>query len=249
MAGTVQSTGAFLINGFDATPYLKQFDTPMEQDILDCTTLSVTGLARTYQPGIAARSVTAEGLWSAVAGDATLSIDKTFGTAISSSAHQVITVTSIAPVFLESVLMFNTVEAKYSIKEVVGDLIMAQFEAKATDQTSFSDYAQGGWLIVPTTVTGAVNGTTYDSSTGGTGWFVHAHNVSADGTATVKVQHSTNGTVWVDLITFGGALAANTAAQSVDTSTSINRYIRAIVTAIGGTTAAVSVAMRVGYTG
>src|SRR5437762_1326692 len=124
MAGVVQQTGVFLINGFDASSYLKSVGHDHEQDILDCTTLSTTG-PRTYQPGLAARTVSAEGLWSVVANDAAQSIDKQFGTAISSSAHQIITIGDLAPVLLAPAYMYNTDEAKYSIKEVVGDLIMA----------------------------------------------------------------------------------------------------------------------------
>jgi hypothetical protein len=248
MAGVVQTTGAFLINGFDATSYLKSVERNAEQDILDCTTLGVTNMARTYQPGLASRTVSAEGLWSVVAGDATTSIDKEFGTALSSTAHPIVTIGDVAPVIGGPAYMYNLVEAKYSIKEVVGDLVMAQFEGKATDQTNNKSFATGVWLMTQQAVTATVNGTSYDSTSGGTGYMAQCHVTDGSALLTVKIQHSTDNSSWSDLVSFT-AFTVSSAEQKFSTVTSVNRYVRGIVSAFSGTSALVSVAIKIGYTG
>lgn len=243
----VQTTGVIFVNGFDLSETLKSIEETADVNMLDNTNFTNTG-AKTFQPGLNERRVSGEGYFAYNSSDDGFSIDKLYSDAFDSSATRLLTYCTEGAVTVGDIaVMMNTKQASYSVNQIPGELIMVNFEAVASAATGLNPYARGVWLMSQT-VTGAVNGSTYDNAAGSTGYLAQIHNTNADGTATVKVQHSTNGTVWADLIDFG-AFAALTADQSFDTAASVNRYVRAIVTAIGGTTAKVSVAIKLGYTG
>ena len=242
----VQTRAVLLINGFDLSGFFKSIDESATQDILDATTFDTDG-AKEFKVGGHEREISAEGFFSYNETDA-FSVDKLFSDAFSPSAERLfsfgmqggITVGDIA-------VMANLMQSQYAIKEVVNDLIMATFAAKPTKGATQSGYARGIWLMSQT-VTGAVNGTTVDNGASSVGYFAHVHNTNSDGTATVKIQHSVDGSTWADLIDFG-AVASVGAEQAVNTATTVNRYRRAITTAIGGTTNKVSVAFKSAYSG
>lgn len=244
----VQLAAVILMNGFDLSAYLKSIDESATQDALDNTNFAVTNGARTFQPGLNERVVSAEGFFAYDGVTDAFSVDRFFTEAFSSSAERLLTFGVQGSIDVGDIaVMMNTKQASFNIKEVVGDLIMTSFEAKASKDAAQSRYARGIWLMSQT-VTGAASGTTVDNAASSVGWFAHVHNTNSDGTATVKIQHSTDGSTWVDLIDFG-AVASLGAEQSANTATTVNRYRRAIVTAIGGTTAKVSVAFKSAYSG
>ncbi len=243
---TVQSTGIVLVNGYDLSAYFKTINTEAEQAILDSTNLATSG-ARTFNVGLNEHRVSGEGFFDYNSSTPADGLNKQLSDALGSTAALVMVGTDGATLGYPA-WMANVREKSFSIKEIVGDLIMVNFEATATNDTTNKAFATGVWLM-NATQTGAANGTGYDNSATSTGYFAQCHVTGSDGTATVKVQHSTNNSTWADLVTFGGAIASKTAAQASSTSTSVNRYVRAIVTAIGGTTAKVSVAIKLGYTG
>jgi hypothetical protein len=89
------------------------------------------------------------------------------------------------------------------------------------------------------TDTAATNGTTVDD-TAGTSFGAQAYlQVTAfTGTdVTVKVQHSTDGSTWTDLVAFTPTTAAHIGQRAtVSNSTSVNRYVRAATVTTGGFT-------------
>lgn len=236
------------MNGFDLSGYFRTVEEDAARDMHDSTAFDNTNGARTFLPGLHERSLSAEGFFAYDGVTDAFSIDKFLHDAFGASVERLLTVGLQGAVDLgDLAIMMNTKQSAFNVQETVGDIIMTTFEAKATKDATQSAYARGIWLMSQV-VTAAVDGATYDSVTGGIGYFAHVHNTNADGTATVKIQHSTNGTVWVDLIDFG-AVAALAAEQAVAISGTVNRYLRAIVTAIGGTTAKVSAAIKTPYTG
>src|SRR4030095_11126959 len=64
------------------------------------------------------------------------------------------------------------------------------------------------------------------------GAVAHLHVLAFTGTtATIKIQHSTDNSTWVDLITFTAVTAAGKQRATVNTGVTINRFVRAIVSA------------------
>jgi|GEM_PF-3325131 len=242
----VQTRAVILMNGFDLSGFLKTVDESATQDILDATSFDTDG-AKEFKVGGHEREFSAEGFFSYNATDA-FSVDKLFSDAFSASAERLFSFGMQGAIGVgEIAVMANLLQSEYAIKEVANELIMTTFVGKTSKGATQSPYARGIWLMSQT-VTGAVNGTTVDNGASSVGYFAHVHNTNSDGTATVKIQHSVDGSTWADLIDFG-AVASVGAEQAVNTATTVNRYRRAIVTAIGGTTSKVSVAFKSAYSG
>lgn len=77
-------------------------------------------------------------------------------------------------------------------------------------------------------------GPIYPTPNGGIGLLEVVGKGGGAGTLTVKVQHSTDGSSWVDLITFTGATVAH-AKERIQVAGNVNRYLRSLWTATGGT--------------
>lgn len=88
------------------------------------------------------------------------------------------------------------------------------------------------------TISATGNGTTYDSlnasTNGGVGVVQVVAKGGGAGTLTVTIQHSADGTTWVDKATFAGATVAHSFERVAVTGT-VNRYLRAIWIVTGGT--------------
>lgn len=83
--------------------------------------------------------------------------------------------------------------------------------------------------------TGNGNGTQVDNgaaSSNGAAGFLHVTAKSGTISLVVKVQHSSDGSTWADLITFSTVTAAN-ASERVAVTGTVNRYIRALWTLSG----------------
>jgi hypothetical protein len=197
-------------------------------------------------PGLMERTVTGESFFSYDASTDANSIDKTFADAMSTSANKHFL---IAPNGYSAVGDFcficNTKQASYSIQATVGELVMLNFEAKSTGDSTHGNHAVGASILMHATQTGTANGTSIDNGTTSTGYLAQCHvsEASSLSSVTVKVQHSTDNSSWADLATFT-AFTAIGAEQKFSTSTSVNRYRRAIVSAFSGTSAKVSVAFK-----
>lgn len=250
MAGTVQGSagaGIILCQGFDLSPYLQSIEVDQQQDMKDRTNFA-SGSAKEYAVGLADRSMKAEGFYGDNPANDTLSADYLFNSLFGAGQAFLLTAMPEGATVGNRAIMMNNVLAKYEPNIKVGELLMALFEAKATGKTGTQGSYARGIALMSQTVTGAVNGAAFDNVTTSVGWMCQVHNTNADGTLSGKVQHSTNGTVWVDLITVT-ALAANTAVQFLDTSTTVNEFRRFITTAIGGTTNKASVGFASPYSG
>lgn len=86
--------------------------------------------------------------------------------------------------------------------------------------------------------TATANGTTQDQTAatakGGVGFLVCTAAAGTTPTLDVKIQHSTNGSTWADLITFTQRTAKGAQRSALGETVTVNRYVRAIWT-IGGT--------------
>jgi hypothetical protein len=122
---------------------------------------------------------------------------------------------------------------------------VSSFEATApiADIVSISGATQcdgglrsGICLSTLTPVTETTAGASHDNGSGTTrGGRAVMHLVANthDGDVTVTIQHSTNGSVWVDLHQFVVVPGGDLAAEHVSVEGNINRYTRALVTLAG----------------
>jgi hypothetical protein len=83
------------------------------------------------------------------------------------------------------------------------------------------------------TVTTATNGTSVDNGAStANGMRANLHVTAVTGTGgTVKVQHSSDNSTWVDFHTFTAATAATS--QTKTATGTVNRYLRSVITPAG----------------
>jgi hypothetical protein len=90
-----------------------------------------------------------------------------------------------------------------------------------------------GTLLAPlATVTTATNGTSVDNAAStANGMRANLHVTAVTGTGgTVKVQHSSDNSTWVDFHTFTAATAATS--QTKTATGTVNRYLRSVITPV-----------------
>lgn len=129
------------------------------------------------------------------------------------------------------VQMVQGVLTDYKLGSKEGALVSANGQFMSDDQ-----FDLGVSLHDLTAEVAALNLTSVDSAAatanGGVG---HIHVTAFTGTsATIKIQHSTDNSAWVDLITFTAVTAATKERIELAAGTAVNRYIRAIISAFTG---------------
>ncbi len=242
----VAQGGFFALNGIDLSSLLRKVGVKASADTPDSTTIGDT-VAKKFMKSLYTLDVTGEGFFRASATTADDANGLLNGAVTATSGNYLALFAREGATAGYPAEMMNLTHAEYSIDQVVGDLLMASFNGKMTATSSAAVY-QIGLVLINQTFTGAANGTSYDNSGATTGWVVQGHVTAGDGSVTLKLQHSSNNSTWADLYNIG-AVTQNTAFTYSSTSDSVNRYLRVIATAIGGTTATAVVAVKTGYTG
>lgn len=113
----------------------------------------------------------------------------------------------------------------FEVESEVDDRVQVNVEAMADTTVDF-----GVSLHDNSAVTADTDHTSVDnaaSTANGGAAILHVTSVSASDSIVVKVQHSTDDSVWADLITFTSATAAGSEHKEVAAGTTVNRYVRA----------------------
>jgi hypothetical protein len=111
------------------------------------------------------------------------------------------------------------------VSSPVGDVVSTSLSIQA-DGGIDRGVLLGANTAVSTSGTGAAQDDTNTSSNGGVG-FLHVTANTRNGATDFKVQHSSDGVTYVDLVTFASVSANTTTAQRVAVSGTVNRYVRA----------------------
>lgn len=220
-----RNTGIY-INEFDVSAYLNKYNANRDAPELDQTTFQDT--ARTFLPDFQSGSTEMEGFFSHDDTDLDTAED-VFKAALGSTTARVVT---IAPeggaTFGNRAILQTANETRHMIDAPATGLVM-------TSASFRGEVSHGVLLQAKAAVTATANGTSVDNTTssanGGVG---HIHVFSRSGTSPTldaKVQHSTDNSVWVDLITFTQATAVTS--ERLTVTGTVNRYTREIHT-IGG---------------
>lgn len=243
----------FAVNTHDLSCYLRSVEIASDTDMHDSTTLCTNG-NRTFRPGLTERTVTAEGFLKK--DDPTADpIDDLFDEMLNGSDDgdsYIATIADGSAVGSPATLL-RLEAANYNIQETVGELIIVNFEGKASKDASYAGGKAGGRLLMHQTVTGIVDGTTFDAGATafdaylGDGYTGHIHVTGGTYTSiTVQIQHSANGSSWTDIAT-KNATPGGYAYSQHQTGATLNRYRRAIVSAFVGTDANVTVSLVRGF--
>lgn len=243
--------GVFIaMNGIDLSCVLKSVKTSGQADLKDSTTLCATD-SKTFQKGLTDRTISAEGFFRAsefTVADA----NGLFESAMTErTADRLLLFGRDGSTFGSVAEMFNVRQVKKDVDTTVGELIMASMEAKVTKSDTADGYNRGVFLLTnPAITVSQTTGSSYDNAAGDTGYILHIFVLDSDqeeNNATIKIQHSTNNSTWVDLVA-SATYGTYTATEVKSTVTSVNRYVRAVASTSDGT-ASIAVAMKIGYTG
>lgn len=220
------------MNGVSLSCALQSIDATATTDALDSTTLCNT--YRTYATGIKNGTVSASGIWDY---DMTTldEIHNVFSTAYNGGTEAVVTATleSIASNAVnKDAILFNAAQTSYNVDVQNGQLIMCTADFQASSGINYGKVIFNAAVNNTTT-----NGTAIDnsaSSANGGLCQVHVQNPSEYGW-TVKFQHSSDNSTWVDLTTLtSSGTGLKYEAQSAQITGTVERYVRARITASTG---------------
>jgi len=207
-----------LLNGTDMSPFLNEATQTQEIETAETTTFADSD--KTYITGLADGTISTSGLFDSTAGasDAVLSgligqEDNTF-TVLPEGANAG-----------SRSIIANGQLTSYEVSSPVGDVVAIAAEVQA-DGGLFSGVAFNGLEVVSAsagTTASVDNGT---ATSGGALANLHVTENTRDGSATFKVQHSSDGSSWADLVTFTSVSASTTVGESITSTGTVNRYLR-----------------------
>jgi hypothetical protein len=229
-----------LFGNYNLSEYFNSATTSAMAEAVETTTFG--SLNKTYAVGMKDATVSFEGLWSGVLD--TEGSDKVLHDAVTSEAKNVITVATEGATIGRRCKLINADETSYEITAAVADMVTISAQAQASGTQGGLD---GGVLLAAnqtatTTATNASVDNAAGSTNGGVG-HLHVTANTRNGAATIKIQHSANNSTWADLIVFTATTSATTTSERIEVAagTSVNRYVRANISALAGSTGSVTI--------
>jgi hypothetical protein len=222
----------FFVDGVDIAPTMTGWDFDGTAERLDATSIATTNAFRSYERGFREITVVIRTLFEA----GTHGILSTAWT--EGDTHDLLWTLPAEGNDPVRTLMLEGVAVEYRVPVEVGGLIFGGATFK-----SQSDIAFGTMAVSTQLNAGTTNGATLDNGAATTnGATLSVHLTNDDSTdADFKLQHSTNGTVWVDVTdAVVNNLTTANPSGSVTVSGTINRYTRVVSVITGGDTFAVN---------
>ena len=225
-------------NQYNLTTYLNSVTVSNAVETPETTTFGSSD--RSYIVGHTDGSISFEGLfdgttYGVTVGSTADGIDKILKDALGNSTNSVISASSDSTSIGGRAVLVDSAATSYEISSPLTDVVAVSGEAVANDGLDY-----GIWLGCNVAATSTSTGTSVDNSASSTnGGVAHLH-VTANtrsGTTVAKVQHSADNSTWADLATFT-TIAIGTATSErkvVASGTTVNRYVRALVTPAAGT--------------
>lgn len=225
-------TSAILLNEYELTSFLNEMAPSGGVDMHDLTTFGNSD--KVMGPGLGTGMIDLMGFFSTTLSPAVYA-DQVFA-ALEASA--VVPILSAAPqgfAIGNRVYMLQAHEVKHELGIKVDQYTINKANFQGNDGFDFGVSLHN---ITPAETVSA-NGSSVDNlaatANGGVGFF---HCIAASGSSpsiTVKVQHSTDGSSWVDLVTFTSAVAITKERIVVVAGTQIRRFLRSTSTITGTT--------------
>jgi len=226
-------SAAVFFNGTNLTTYLNEASVSNSVETAETTTFGSD--AKTYVTGLKDGMISAAGMFDGSTG----AVDEVIASALGGVNADVITYAPDGAVAGRRSYSAAVRETSYEVTSPVGDVVAVSLEVQADGGIN-----PGYLLSVETGVTASAVGTSIDNTTSSTDGFgyVHVYSNSRDGSSTFKVQHSSDNSTFVDLITFASVSASTTSGERVAVSGTVNRYVRASHVP-GGTSGSVTYTM------
>jgi hypothetical protein len=206
------------------SPFLNEATTSQEIETAETTTFSDTD--KTYITGLGDGTISTSGLFDSSAGAS----DAVLSGAIGQEDNTFTVLPEGATAGARSIIA-NGQLTSYEISSPVADVVSISAEVQA-DGGLFSGVALTG--LVSVSASGVSSPVDNGSLTSGGGLFnLHVIANDRDGAATIKVQHSADNSTYADLVTFTNVSASATVGESITSTGTVNRYLRAEHTLAG----------------
>ena len=225
------------INGFDATTWFNDATSTRTIDTTETTAFGST--AKTYIASLRDGTLGLKGMYDGTTG----AVDEVFASILGATTDPVLTVGLEGSTAGTSCHMVGAIETTYEVAAVVSDLVKVSASFQADGGLDSGKILQSGTISTATTTLGTAVDNTTSSTNGGVG-HVHATANTRSGTTQVKIQHSSDNSTWVDLVTFTGIATTITSGERivVASGTTVNRYVRSNITTSGTGSITTSVA-------
>jgi len=226
----IHGKNAAVLHGiYDLSSYLN--DGSVSASVETAETTAFGSSAKTYITGLNDGTITASGMFDGVAG----AVDAILTASIGSDTLAPV---SFFPAGFANGARVHLLQGKttgYSVSSPVGDVVSVSYDAQADGGID-----HGVSLASLASISSTTNGASVDNSAstanGGLAQ-LHVTANSRSANATIKVQHSTDNSTFVDLASF--TVVATTVKTServaVAAGTTVNRYLRALNTLTAGT--------------
>ena len=199
-----------MVNGANLSRFLRSIDTSSSIGEHDNTGLDAT--AQSFLPGLPTATLSAEGFFAGGLRETDAIFSAAFGG---------------ASIWNWSDFGFTALQTEHSTDSPADGLVAISVSAQ-------SNVARERVLtIAPLAVRAATgNGTAFDNAAATTrGGVGYLQNLSTSTSLAVRIQHSVDNSVWVDLLTFTTAVAPG--AQRLAVTGTVNRWVRATWTITG----------------
>ena len=231
-----KSTSVYL-DEYDMSAYLNSTDITHTQDTAETTVYGAS--SRAFIASQASGTLSFAGLIDATNTAGTS--DKEFEAILGSTTHSLLTVAIEGGTIGNRAVIARANETSYTMATPVADVnsLTADFQcsadpannvefgvASAVQLTTGASIAHGSLGNLASVDNGA-------SSTNGGAALLHVPTNTVDGATTIKVQHSADDAVWVDLVTFTAVGASTITSQLSAVTGTVNQYLRVTASTAG----------------
>lgn len=218
--------------------FLRGWETSNEVELADTTVEGDEG--HKFIPGLINGSLSLDGVWDNSDSDGDQ--DETLSTARGASSASVITAGPEGFALGKRVISIEARESSYAIASPVADAVTFAASWQSEGQTD-----TGVSLHDLAAESSSTDGSSHDNSASSASGAVAALHVTAntrDGSTTIKVQDSSDDSVFADLITFTAVGATSTTQERATASGTVDRYTR-VASTLAGTTGSITYAVAI----
>lgn len=227
MAFVHGKSGFVLINDAAVSADIKSWTVTHERETSDATGVGSSGFVGV--PGLMEGKMEVEGLFNSAADR----LQEVINTTVGVDNDLLVSVWPEGATIGAPALFAACDTESYEVESSVQDAVTLNFEGAAHGMVDM-----GVVLYNHGTISGSGNHTSVDNlaaTTNGAAAMLHVTSVSTGDTLAAKVQHSTDNSVWADLITFTTTPSGTKLYEykEVAFGTTVNRYTRAVSTTTG----------------
>jgi hypothetical protein len=211
------------------TPYFNSSNVAREAETVESTAFGSDD--RSYIVGLKTGTVSLEGMFDGSTG----AVDAYLNTSFGSDGALPLTVMNGGTTVGRTCVVAEPNNTNYEVSSPVAEIVAISAEFQSDNQIE-NGVVLAGNLAVTTTSTGTAVDNAASSTNGGVA-HLHVTANTRNGTSVAKVQHSADNSTWADLVTFTTISTGTATSQRsvVASATTVNRYLRALITPAGST--------------